>query len=47
MKEFYGDNLAAIAGAKVRNGEFGYFIVDVKESAEPFSCDCIIRTRVL
>jgi D-3-phosphoglycerate dehydrogenase len=47
MKEFYGDNLAAIAGAKVRNGEFGYFIVDVKKSAEPFSCDCIIKTRVL
>ena len=43
---YYGDNLAAIAGAKVRNGEFGYFIVDVKESAEPFSCDCIINAHL-
>ncbi len=47
MKEFYGDKLAAIAGAKVRGGEYGYFIADVKESTEPFSCDCVIRTRVL
>ena len=47
MEDFYGDKLAGIAGAKVRGSEFGYFIVDVAEGTEPFSCDCIIRTRVL
>ena len=47
MKEFYGDKLTGIAGAKVRGGEYGYFIADVAASTEPFSCDCIIRTRVL
>ena len=47
MKEFYGDKLTGIAGAKVRGGEYGYFIADVSASTEPFSCDCIIRTRVL
>ena len=47
MEEFYGDKLAGFAGAKVRGSEFGYFIADVAESTEPFSCDCIIKTRVL
>ena len=47
MEEFYGSKLAGFAGAKVRGSEFGYFIADVTESTEPFSCDCIIRTRVL
>ena len=47
MKEFYGDKLAAITGAKVRGGEYGYFIADVAAGTEPFSCDCIIKTRVL
>ncbi len=47
MKEFYGDKLAAITGAKVRGGEYGYFMADVAAGTEPFSCDCIIRTRVL
>ena len=47
MEDFYGDKLAGIAGAKVRGSEFGYFIVDVAEGTEPFSCDCIIKTRVL
>ena len=47
IKEFYGDKLTGIAGAKVRGGEYGYFIADVSASTEPFSCDCIIRTRVL
>ena len=47
MEEFYGDKLAGFAGAKVRGSEFGYFIADVAASTEPFSCDCIIKTRVL
>ena len=47
MEEFYGDKLVGFAGAKVRGSEFGYFIADVAESTEPFSCDCIIKTRVL
>ena len=47
MEEFYGDKLAGIAGAKVRGSEFGYFIADVAAGTEPFSCDCIIKTRVL
>ena len=47
MEEFYGDKLAGFAGAKVRGSEFGYFIADVNAATEPFSCDCIIRTRVL
>ncbi len=47
LKEFYGDKLTGIAGAKVRNSEFGYFIVDVKDGADVFSCDCVIKARVL
>jgi D-3-phosphoglycerate dehydrogenase len=47
MKEFYGDNLTGFAGTKMRSGEYGYFIADVKAGTEPFTCDCIIRTRVL
>ena len=47
MEEFYGDKLVGFAGAKVRGSEFGYFIADVAASTEPFSCDCIIKTRVL
>ena len=47
MKEHYGDKLAGFAGAKVRNSDFRYFIADVASGAEPFSCDCVIRSRVL
>ncbi len=47
MKEFYGDKLAGIAGNKNRANDYGYFIVDVAKGTEPFSCDCVIRTRVL
>ena len=47
MEEFYGDKLAGFAGAKNRANEYGYFIADVAAGTEPFSCDCIIRTRVL
>ncbi|MBQ3290905.1 MAG: 3-phosphoglycerate dehydrogenase [Mogibacterium sp.] len=47
MAEFYGDKLVGFAGAKMRGNEFGYFIADLAEATEPFSCDCIIRTRVL
>ena len=47
MEEFYGDKLAGFAGAKNRGNEYGYFIADVAAGTEPFSCDCIIRTRVL
>jgi D-3-phosphoglycerate dehydrogenase len=45
IKEFYGSKLAGFAGAK--RGDFGYFIADVTEETAPFSCDCVIRTRVL
>ena len=47
LEEFYGDKLAGIAGAKNRANDFGYFMVDVPAGTEPFSCDCVIRTRVL
>ena len=47
MEEFYGDKLAGFAGAKNRANEYGYFIADVAAGTEPFSCDCIIKTRVL
>ena len=47
MKEFYGDALTGFAGNKVRNSEFGYFIADVKAGTEPFSCSCVIKSRVL
>ena len=47
MEEHYGDKLKGFAGAKNRANEFGYFICDVAAGAEPFSCDCVIRTRVL
>ena len=47
MKEFYGDKLAGIAGNKNRANDYGYFICDVAKGTEPFSCDCIIKTRVL
>jgi D-3-phosphoglycerate dehydrogenase len=47
MKEFYGDKLTGFAGNKMRGSEYGYFIADVAAGTEPFSCDCIIRTRVL
>ncbi len=45
IKDFYGDKLLGFAGSK-RN-EFGYFIADVAAGAEPFSCDCVIKSRVL
>ena len=47
MEAFYGDKLAGFAGAKNRANDFGYFIADVAAGTEPFSCDCVIRTRVL
>ena len=47
MEEFYGDALCGFAGNKNRANEFGYFIADVAAGTEPFSCDCIIKTRVL
>jgi len=47
LKEFYGDKLAGIAGAKNRANDYGYFIVDVPAGTEPFSCDCVIKARVL
>ncbi len=47
ISEFYGDNLIAITGAKVRNSEYGYMIVDAKAGSEAFNCDCVIRSRVL
>ena len=47
LQEFYGDKLAGIAGNKNRANDFGYFIVDVAKGTEPFSCDCIIKSRVL
>ena len=47
MEEHYGDKLKGFAGAKNRANEYGYFICDVAAGAEPFSCDCVIRTRVL
>jgi D-3-phosphoglycerate dehydrogenase len=45
MEEFYGDKLLGFAGSK-RN-DFGYFIADVAAGTEPFSCDCVIKSRVL
>jgi D-3-phosphoglycerate dehydrogenase len=45
IKEFYGDKLLGFAGSK-RN-DFGYFIADVAAGTEPFSCDCVIKCRVL
>ena len=45
IKGFYGDKLLGFAGSK-RN-DFGYFIADVAAGTEPFSCDCVIKTRVL
>ena len=47
MREFYGDKVKAFKGAKNRANDFGYFIADVEPGTEPFSCDCVIRTRVL
>lgn len=47
IKEHYGDKLAGFAGTKMRGGDFGYFIADVKAGAEPFACDCVIRSRVI
>ncbi len=47
ISDFYGDNLVEIAGAKTRGGDYGYFIAALKADAEPFTCDCIIKTRVL
>ena len=47
MEAFYGDKLVGFAGAKNRANDFGYFIADVAAGTEPFSCDCVIRTRVL
>ncbi len=47
IKGFYGDALTGFAGNKVRGGDFGYFIADVKAGTEPFSCDCVIKSRVL
>ncbi len=47
MEAFYGDKLAGFAGAKNRANEFGYFIADVAAGTEPFSCDCVIKARVL
>ncbi|MBQ6439820.1 MAG: 3-phosphoglycerate dehydrogenase [Mogibacterium sp.] len=47
MEAFYGDKLAGFAGAKNRANDFGYFIADVAAGTEPFSCDCIIKARVL
>ena len=47
MEAFYGDKLAGFAGAKNRANDFGYFIADVAAGTEPFSCNCVIKTRVL
>ena len=47
MEAFYGDKLAGFAGAKNRANDFGYFIADVAAGTEPFSCDCVIKARVL
>ena len=47
MEAFYGDNLAGFAGTKNRANDFGYFIADVAAGTEPFSCDCVIKARVL
>jgi molecular chaperone DnaK len=47
MEAFYGDKLAGFAGARNRANDFGYFIADVAAGTEPFSCDCVIKTRVL
>lgn len=47
MKGFYGGKVKAFAGAKNRANDYGYFIADVEKGAEPFSCECVIRSRVL
>ena len=48
VREFYGDCLVDFAGAKVRNGEHGYFIAQVKADCDKvFSCGCVIKSRVL
>ena len=47
MEAFYGDKLAGFAGTKNRANDFGYFIADVAAGTEPFSCDCVIKARVL
>ena len=46
MADFYGEDLVEIAGGK--RGDFGYFIAQVKaDTDKTFTCDCVIRTRVL
>ena len=47
MKEFYGGALKGFAGAKNRANDYGYFIADVDKGTAPFSCDCVIKSRVL
>ena len=47
MEAFYGDKLTGFAGTKNRANDFGYFIADVAAGTEPFSCDCVIKARVL
>jgi D-3-phosphoglycerate dehydrogenase len=47
MKEFYGSALKGFAGAKNRANDYGYFIADVDKGTAPFSCDCVIKARVL
>ncbi|MBR0379999.1 MAG: 3-phosphoglycerate dehydrogenase [Mogibacterium sp.] len=47
MKEHYGSALKGFAGAKNRANDYGYFIADVEKGTAPFSCDCVIRCRVL
>lgn len=48
VAECYGDDLVDFAGGKVRNGEFGYFIAQVKEGTDKkFACDCVLKFRAL
>ena len=48
VAECYGDDIVDFAGGKVRNGEFGYFIAQVKEGTDKkFACDCVLKFRAL
>lgn len=48
VADFYGDCLVDFAGGKVRNGEHGYFIAQVKADCDKqFACDCVLKFREL